>query len=61
MKKNSMGLNKYEYAAYLREQASIALESAHERSESDPRYAADLYDLSSECARAAHSAELSQG
>jgi hypothetical protein len=58
MKRNSMGLNKYEYAAYLREQASCALSSAHERAESDPRYAADLYDLSRECEWAARRAEL---
>lgn len=60
MKKNSMGLNKYEYAVYLRDQASIALESAHERSDTDPKYAADLHDLSSECTRAARISELTQ-
>lgn len=56
MKKNSMGLNKYEYAAYLREQEAEALRSAHVAR--DPRAAASLYDLSNECGAAARRAEL---
>lgn len=56
MKKNSMGLNKYDYAAYLREQESEALRSAHD--EQDPRRAAGLYDLSDECHGAARRAKL---
>ena len=58
MKKNSMGLNKHEYAAYLREQESEALRSAHD--EHDPRRAAGLYDLSNECHVAARRAEVAQ-
>ena len=54
MKKNSMGLGKREYAAYLREQASIALQGAHDASGPS---ASGLYDQADECRVAARCAE----
>jgi hypothetical protein len=55
MKKNSMGLDKYEYAAYLREQASEALRSAHD--EHDQDRATGLYDQARECEISARRSE----
>ena len=57
MKKNLMGLGKHEYAAYLREQESIALQGAHDASGPS---ASGLYDQADECRDAARCAEASR-
>lgn len=57
MKKNSMGLNKYEYAQYLRELASIALQGAHDAG--DPRHAEGQYNQAAACDTAARRTEAS--